>query len=91
MFDMAGTAADKAGNALHGGHSTDQFVADTLSTAATANSAGIANIADTEHPSMDRRRGHTPVPEGRGRPEQADQKVQLSRKTLSSNRPPPKG
>ena len=85
---MAGMAANKAGNALHGAHSTDQFVADTLDSLATANSVDIANTADTEHPSMDCSRGHVPAPEGRGRLRQANQKVQLPRKTLSSDCPP---
>ena len=85
---MAGMAANKAGNALNGAHSTDQFVADILDTLATANSADIANTADTEHPSMDCSRGHMAVPEGRGRLRQANPKVQLPTKTLSSDCPP---
>ena len=68
-------AADKAGNGLHGAHSTDQFVADNLNTLATANTADIANTADTEHPSMDCSRGHRPVPEGRGCLREANSKV----------------
>ena len=75
IFDTAGMAADRAGNALHGAHSTGQFVADILNIPATANSADIANTADTEHPSMDCGRGHIPVPEGRGRLRQASPKV----------------
>ena len=43
-------AVDKAGSASHGAHSTDHIVADTPNTAATANTA---DIADTEHPNMD--------------------------------------
>ena len=53
MFDTAGMASDRAGNAIHGDHSTDQFVANSLNTVATANSADIAHTADIEHPSMD--------------------------------------
>ena len=54
LFGMAGTAEGRAGSALHGDHSTDQFVANALNTAATVNSAGNANTAGTEHPSVDR-------------------------------------
>ena len=53
MFDTAGMASDRAGNAIRGDHSTDQFVANSLNTVATANSADIAHTADIEHPSMD--------------------------------------
>ena len=60
MFEMPGMAADRAGNAWYGDHSTDQFGANNLDTVATA------NIGDTEDPSMDCR-GHMPVPEGRKR------------------------
>jgi hypothetical protein len=69
--ETAGMAVDIAGSASHGDRSTDQFVADTLDTAATANNADIANTADTEHPRKDRSRGHMPVPEDRGHPGQA--------------------
>ena len=85
---MAGMDADRADNVLHVAHSTDQFVADNLNTLATANSTDIANTAGTEHPSMDHSTGHMPVPEGHGRLGQADQKVQLPSKTLSSDCPP---
>jgi hypothetical protein len=61
MFDMAGMAADIAGNARHGARSRDHIVASTADTAATANNADIANIADTEHPSMDCSRGYRSV------------------------------
>jgi len=85
MFDMTDMAVDRADNALHGAHSTDQFVADTLNTLATANSVDIANTAGTEHPRMDRSRGHIPVPEGRARLRQANPKVRPPRKTPSSD------
>ena len=87
---MAGRVADTAGNALHGDRSRDHIVASIASRLATANSFDIANTAGTEHPSMDRSRsrGHMPVREGRGRPGQADQKVQSPSKTLSSDCPP---
>jgi len=72
IFDMAGRAADRADNALRAAHSTDRFVADILNTLATANSADIAETADTEHPSLDHSTGHMAVPEGRGRLKQAE-------------------
>jgi hypothetical protein len=72
---MAGMAAGTAGNALHGAHSTDQFVANTLNTVATANSSDVAGTVDIEHPSMDCSRGHRPVPEGCECPKQANPKV----------------
>jgi hypothetical protein len=75
MFDTAGMASDIAGNAIRGDHSTDQFVANSLNTVATVNSADIANTADIEHPSMDCSRGHRPVPEGCECPKQANPKV----------------
>ncbi len=87
MFDMADMALNRAGNASRGAHSTGHSVANTLNTVATANTADIANTADTEHPSMDRSRGHTPVPEDRGCVREANPKVQLPRKTLSSGLP----
>ena len=87
---MAGRAGDTADNALHEARSRDHIVANTVSIAATANIAGIANTADTEDPRMDRSRGHMAVPEGRGRLRQADQKLQSPRKKPSSDRPPPK-
>jgi hypothetical protein len=80
--DTAGKAADIVGSGARGVRSTDRIVANTVNTAATA------NTADTEHPNMDRSRGHRPVPEGRGCPRQANPKVQVLRKTLSSNYPP---
>ena len=52
-------AVNITGSASHGGRSTDHIVASTLDTAATANTA---DIADTEHPNMDCSRGHMPVP-----------------------------
>jgi hypothetical protein len=67
-FDMAGMAADRAGNAWHGAHSTGQFVANILNTVATA------NTGDTEHPSMDCR-GHMPVPVGEECRRQENSKV----------------
>jgi hypothetical protein len=79
MFEMPGMAADRAGNAWHGDHSTDQFGANNLDTVATANSADIANTAGAEHPRMDRSTGHIPAPEGWGRIRQADQKLQSPR------------
>jgi len=72
MSDMAGRVVDRAGNVLHEGRSRGHFAANTLGTVATADTAGIANIADTEHPRTERSRGHIPVPEGWGRPRQAD-------------------
>jgi hypothetical protein len=50
MIDTGGIAVDIAGSASHGARSTDHIVADTPNTAATANTA---DIADTEHPNMD--------------------------------------
>src|SRR2546427_12343124 len=82
ILDMAGKAADIVGSGAHGVRSTDRIVANTVNTAATA------NTADTEHPNMDRSKGHRPVPEGRGCQRQAHPKVQVSRKTLSSDCPP---
>ena len=72
---MAGMAANIAGSASHGARNTDQFVADTLNTVATANSADIANTADTEHPNMDCSRDHMPAPEDRERLRQAKRAV----------------
>ena len=69
MFDMAGKAADIVGSGARGVRSTDRIVANTVNTAATA------NTADTEHPNMDRNKDHMPAPEGRGRPRQANPKV----------------
>jgi hypothetical protein len=71
---MADRAADRAGSALHAAHSKDRSGADTLNSFATANSADIADTADTEHPSMDHSRD-MPVPEDRGRPRKANLKV----------------
>lgn len=76
---MPGMAADRAGSAGHGDHSTDQFVVNNLNTVATANSADIANTVGTEHPRMDRSTGHIPAPEGREPTKQADQKLQSPR------------
>jgi len=90
MFDMPGMAANRAGNAWHADHSTDQFVANNLNTVATADSADIANTADTEHPRMEGSTGHMLVREGRGRVRQPEQKLQSPGKTPSSDRPPPK-
>jgi hypothetical protein len=78
-FDMLGMAADKAGSAGHGDHSTDQFVANNLNTVATANSADIANTAGTEHPRTDRSMRHIPGPEDREPIKQADRKLQSPR------------
>ena len=61
---MIRRAADITGNAAHGGRSTGQFVANSLNTAATANSSGIANTG-TGHPNKDRSsKDYIPVPEG---------------------------
>jgi hypothetical protein len=68
ILDMVGMASDIVGSGAHGVRSTDRIVANTVNIAATA------NTADTEHPNMDRR-GHRPVPEGRGCPKQANPKV----------------
>jgi hypothetical protein len=63
MLDTVGKGGDIAGNAIHGGRSTDQFVAGTLNTVATANSFDIANTGGIEDPNMDRNsRGHILVP-----------------------------
>jgi hypothetical protein len=86
---MTDTAVDRADNALRAAHSTDQFGADTLNNFATANSADIADTVDTACPSMDRSRDHT-VPEDPERPREANPKVQLPTKSLSSDCPPPK-
>ena len=59
---MPGRAADRAGNASHGDHSTDRFAANNLNTVATANSAGIEDIVGTEYPRTNRSTGHMPVP-----------------------------
>jgi hypothetical protein len=66
---MAGMAADIVGSGAHGVRSTDRIVANTVNTAATA------NTADTEHPNMDRSMGHRPAREGRGCLTQANPKV----------------
>jgi len=67
--DTAGKAADIVGSGARGVRSTDRIVANTVNTAATA------NTADTEHPHMDRNKGHRPAPEDRGCPRQANPKV----------------
>ena len=60
IFDTADTAADIVDSAPHAARSADHFVADTVSTAATA------NIADTEHPHTDRSKGHRTAREDSG-------------------------
>ena len=66
MFDTVGMVEDIGGSASHGARSTDHVFANTPDIAATANSA------DTEYPSTNRSSGsHIPVPEGHGRPRQA--------------------
>ena len=60
IFDTADRAADRAGSALHGGRSTDHFVANTVNIAATA------NIAYIEHRHTDHSRIHRAAPEDRG-------------------------
>lgn len=57
---MTGKAAGIAGNALHAGRSTDQFVAGTVNTVATADSFGTANTGTEDRTNMDR--GYIPVP-----------------------------
>ena len=81
--DTAGKAADIVGSGARGVRSTDRIVADTVNTAATA------NTADTEHPSMDRSKGHRPAPEGRGCSKQEKPAVSPPRKTFSSDYSPP--
>jgi hypothetical protein len=88
MFDTGDMAPDIAGNALHGAHSRDHIAPGTVNTAATANSADSANTADTEHPNTGRSRGYMSVPERRRCLREANPKVQLPRKTLSSDCPP---
>ena len=85
---MIGKVADIAGNAVHEGRSTGHFVANTLNTVATANSSDIANTADTEHPRKDRSKDQIPAPEGRGRPRQVVQKLQLPGTRFSLDCPP---
>ena len=66
-------AVDRVCSGLHGARSTDHIVADKPNTAATANTA---DIADTEHPNMDHSsRGQTPALLRRGRPTEAKQAV----------------
>ena len=68
-------AGDIVGSASRGDRSTDRIAANTVSTAATANSADIANTVDTGNPNGDRSRGHMPVPVRRGCPREAKQAV----------------
>jgi hypothetical protein len=88
MFDTGDMAPDIAGNALHGAHSKDRIAPGTANTPATANSADIANTADSENPSMGySRRDMAALGD---RPREANPKVQLPTKSLSSDCPPPK-
>ena len=50
MFDSVRTAADTVGNASNGDRSTDHCAAGILNIVATADSAGSAGTADSEHP-----------------------------------------
>jgi hypothetical protein len=65
-------AVDTVGSASHGGRSTDRIAANTVSTAATANSCGTADIGN---PNRDRSRGHIAVPVHRGLPPSAKRTV----------------
>ena len=91
MLDRAGRAADIADNALRADHSRDRSGANIPNTVATADNAGTANIAGSEHPRSERSMGHIPGLEDPGRPGRTDQISQPPRKTLSSDRPPRKG
>jgi len=88
MFDTGDMAPDIAGNALHGAHSRDRIALGTVNTPATANSADSANTADTEHPNTARNRDYISVLERRRCLREANPKVQLPTKMLSSNCPP---
>lgn len=71
IFDTAGRAVDITDNALHADHSRDRLAVNIPNTVATAGNVGTANIADSEHPGMDRS-NHIPGLEGRGRPRRAN-------------------
>src|SRR5262245_27043572 len=73
ILDMADTAGDRAGSASHGGRSRGHIVVSTPNIAGNAN---IADIADNDHPNLDRWfMGYMPVPVDRGRPRQAEPEV----------------
>lgn len=59
MFDRVGTAVDTVDNASNGERSTDHCAAGILNIVATADSAGSASTADSEHPNTAR---HIPGP-----------------------------
>jgi hypothetical protein len=54
MIDKVGTAVDTVGNASNGERSTDHCAAGILNIVATADSAGSASTADSEHPNTAR-------------------------------------
>ena len=89
IFDRAGRAGDRAGNASRGDHSRDRSVANIANSVATADNAGTANIADNEYLRMEHNTEHIPGLEGPGHPKRAKQTAQPPQKVLSSTCPPP--
>lgn len=87
--DMMGVsdtaAADVAGNALHGGRSTDLSVAGTLNTVATASNFGVADTRSIEDSNVDRSSSLLHLPQLQGDARQAEQKLPRLKKKSSSD------